>query len=573
MEPSQHITAVLQLVDRTLPASLQGKAPWDMRLGILCSSTIGLVLVATAPLFWLVVGLADIALACTGMGALFISLGAIWGRLGHRLALPLMLLLCFALQTFAVLRYGGADSPFLPFSLFPVLYAAVLGSPELAVGTGVFAVAYTWGFSALPPTMDVGQPPDAQMFWAVSVPPMVLVGGLIVGGLTRLRATASQAAEDARDEARQAQVAAEEALAIAETASRAKSDFLAIASHELRSPLAGIMGAAELLLHLDEPPDKVKHLAKTIGISGRRMALLVDDLLDLKRIERGDVRFKIQAFDIRELVTGVVAIVDSAPGEGASRVVVEWGPNLPSAVLGDGDRVRQILINLLGNALKFSPSGTITVRASEALVLEVQDEGPGVPESARGDIFEPFFRTEQGPNRNEAGAGLGLAISRRLAMGMGGEIVLLNSPSGAHFRVVLPLPTTTLPGAPADAPESSTSLHVLVVDDDPVILEVAADLLRCLGHEPTSAKSGALALEKCAEKQPDLVLLDWHMPGMDGFETAVKLQQNHPGLTLIGFTASAVEEEIQRAKQAGMETVLRKPMSLGALEGALAAVS
>ncbi|MCO4746838.1 MAG: response regulator [Proteobacteria bacterium] len=566
MDSSTHLERLLTLLDRPLRPDLDDRTRWSARLGVLIAVVIALLLLAVSPLFAYAVGLPLIGVSCIVTGALFLVLARSWGTLGHHVALPVLLGLCFALETVALLTHGGAESPFIAFVIFPVLYAALLGTRRLGMLTAAFAIVYSTAFSLIPASVDVGQPPEAQLFWLVSITPMVLLGGTIVGVMAELRA-------EAAEKALQAQADAEAAQVLAEQASHAKSDFLAVASHEMRSPLAGILGASELLLRETNDPESVTHWASVIAESGRRMAALVDDLLDFKRIELGEVRLKDEPFSPAALITEVVALLRETPKGQASTVRVTLGADLARGVRGDADRVRQVLINLIGNALKFSDGEEVTVVASESLTIDVCDKGPGVDPQIRATLFQPFVRGDSGPDRNSGGTGLGLAISQRLAHAMDGELHLLDSEVGAHFRLELDLESADVPELEPSLNGANRPLSVLVVDDEPLTRDIAVRMLEHSGHAPLQANSGAAALAACAIALPDLVLLDWHMPGLDGFQTATQLLEAYPDLQVVGFTASTAPEEHERAAESGMTTVLQKPMSLKSLRAILADAS
>ncbi|TNE92149.1 MAG: response regulator [Deltaproteobacteria bacterium] len=543
---------LFRVADRALPPDLDAPARLQGRLGVLLSAMVGVIIIVFSPAFAFYASLPAIAAACVVCGVGYLLLAVGWGRLGHGVSLHLLLVLCYVLESVAVFRTGGSESPFLAFLMFPVLYAALLGSSRtLAVWTGA-AVAYVFGLALVPASVDLGAPPDLAVFWQISVTPMALIGALVVLVVMRLQQAAWQEAQEAHRQAEAAHEAEARARAQAEQASRAKSDFLAVASHEMRTPLAGMLGALELMQEEADDATAVHRWSQVIARSGRRLSALVDDLLDFKRIERDELRLERERVEPL-LVLHEVAELLSPEG----RVRVEGGEGLLQVGIGDASRLRQVVINLVGNALKFSED-TVIVRASGDVVLEVIDRGPGVDPTLRDQLFDAFVRGDTGPDRNASGTGLGLAISRRLVEAMGGTIELVPTEIGAHFRVRLPL-------EPYERPEPTAvaegSLDVLVVDDDPLTRMIAARMVVVVGHRAVEVSGGEAALVHCAERQPDVVLLDWHMPGMDGFVTAERLRERFPDLRVIGYTASTAPDEIRRAEEVGMNRVLRKPIS------------
>ncbi len=356
----------------------------------------------------------------------------------------------------------------------------------------------------------------------------------------------------------------------AEVASRAKSDFLAQMSHELRTPLNAVLGYAEILLRRDDLSKAQHEGVATIRRSGAHLLGLIDDLLDLAKIEAG-------TFELREGLLSVASVLDGvrelvavqAAGKGiAVEVVVE--PEVASRVRGDERRLRQVLLNLAGNAVKFSGQGVVrlSARAREGGVrFEVSDQGPGIAQGDLARIFEPF--EQAGDARSRArGAGLGLAISRKLARLMGGEVTVESAPgAGSTFTVDLPLAAAGGPSADDRLALAPITGHVgprrrlLVADDDASSRALLRDVLEPLGFEVELAEDGARAIEIGRARRPDLVLTDRAMPRADGAEVA---------RALAGVPVVQVSSSVSGPPEPGLFAAhLTKPIDVDALLGTL----
>jgi signal transduction histidine kinase len=366
-----------------------------------------------------------------------------------------------------------------------------------------------------------------------------------------------------------------------EHATRAKSRFFATVSHDIRTPLHGIVGAAELLSRLNLP-EEGRRYTRTIEACSQSLLHLVDGVLDISRIESGAIELAARPFDLRRTVRGVCDVVHERAH--AKGLTLTLDDRLPQNALfvGDEARVHQILLNLASNAVKFTARGRVEVIARhepEGLQLGVRDTGPGIPLEDRERIFEPFVQGSDETHRRH-GSGLGLNIVRSLTHLMGGSVELVSEPGrGSTFMVALSLPKA-LPGVgapPAPLPARLDGVHVLAADDDPTNRTLLAAMLQHLGVPAQVLSSGLEALE--AEVAPNtIVLMDGQMPELDGIETTRRwrARESAEGLErtkILALSASAFEEDRRNYLAAGMDDVLVKPLTIDGLARALQAHS
>ena len=370
--------------------------------------------------------------------------------------------------------------------------------------------------------------------------------------------------------------AAERERLLALEASEAKSRFLANLGHEVRTPMTGVLGMTELLL--DHPLEAgQRERAESIRSAGEHLLRLLDDALDLARIEAGKLELEQAPFVVRELVDSLAGLIEPLARRRGLAFTCLVAEDTPVAVLGDATRVRQVLLNLLGNAVKFTSRGSVGLEVAQdeggGIVLVVEDTGPGLQPSQVERLFRRFEQVDGARTATRyGGSGLGLAICQELAAAMGGAIGVDSVPGrGTRFIVRLPLPAVPPPaGEPAVDAVAGVGRSLLLVEDDPVVAEVLAGLLRGQGHTVTVAGHGLAALAEAAVLRFDAALLDLDLPGMDGLALARQLRQQGLRVPLLAITARADPAAEAEAADAGFAHFLRKPVTGRRLAGALA---
>ncbi|RUL77603.1 hybrid sensor histidine kinase/response regulator [Dyella choica] len=364
---------------------------------------------------------------------------------------------------------------------------------------------------------------------------------------------------------------------LARTANQAKTEFLAQLGHEIRTPMTGVLGMAELLL--SRPLDETeRRYAQTIRNSGEVLLTLVNDALDLARIESGRLQLVHAPFDPRALLQDVAELQRVKALAKGLALRADIADDVPAQVLGDAVRIRQILLNLSGNAVKFTERGQVRLELTcdaERLQFTISDTGPGIAPADQAKLFQRYQQLDS-PQR-DSGSGLGLAICRELATLMGGAITLESAPrSGSQFQVLLPLQAMAAPTHPAPtiARNENPRWHVLLLEDDPVVAAVVEGLLAVQGHTVEHVTTALRALEALERVRFDAALVDLDLPGLDGLQWAalVRSRQADDALPMVAITARAGGDEESRAYAAGMDGFLRKPLHGEQLAQALAAV-
>jgi len=370
-----------------------------------------------------------------------------------------------------------------------------------------------------------------------------------------------------------------EAERAAVAANEAKSAFLAMMSHELRTPLNGVLGMARALQRTDLDHRQTGYV-DTILRSGDGLMAILNDVLDISKIEAGRMDLDVAPFDLRALAGQTVELWAEGAAAKSLALTCEAEADTPELVLGDETRVRQVMMNLVSNALKFTEKGSITIRLRAApaadgdggVEIVVSDTGIGMSPEQVSALFRPYFQAEGGAKKY-GGTGLGLAICRKLTSMMGGEISVMSEPgSGSAFRVWLPLPAAEPAPETATDPEGLPALRILVADDNPINQAVARAVLEAAGAVVETASDGAQALERLRFEAFDVVLMDVHMPHMDGIEAVGRLRAGQSGsanIPVVALTADAMPGEESRLKALGFDALQHKPVQPAALIAAI----
>lgn len=366
---------------------------------------------------------------------------------------------------------------------------------------------------------------------------------------------------------------------LAEQNSEAKTRFLATLGHEIRTPMTGVLGMAELLQGGELQP-RQRAQVEAIQVAGRHLLRLVNDALDLARIEAGKLTLEDSPFALRSLLSELVGLLRPLAEAKGLAFSLRCDAAVPAHLRGDATRVRQILLNLASNAIKFCERGELAIhvgpRQPQGIVIVVRDTGPGLGTEQQARLFRRFEPGQPASaDGRYGGSGLGLAISQELAAAMGGSIsVRSEAGRGASFRVELPLPAVQPPPSPetVPVPANPASRKLLLVEDDAVVAAVVSGLLERQGHRVVHAAHGLAALSELQAGDFDLALLDLDLPGLDGFELARLLRAQGRRLPLLALTARADAGAEPQARAAGMDGFLRKPVTGAMLAEALAAM-
>jgi signal transduction histidine kinase/ActR/RegA family two-component response regulator len=373
----------------------------------------------------------------------------------------------------------------------------------------------------------------------------------------------------------------------AEAANKTKSEFLANMSHEIRTPLNGVMGMLQLLKQSPQDKNQLKCTDMALN-SGRGLLTVINDILDLSQIEAGKMEVRSTTFSPLQLLSSTQGTFKSDASAKGLAFRCDIDPKLPEALLGDEGRIRQILFNLVGNAVKFTNQGEVRIRAYPGsmeknsgkflLHMEVSDTGIGIPEDKQSVIFDPFTQVDGSLTRKYGGTGLGLGIVKRLTELLGGTVALESEPEvGTTIRIVVPVGFAVQEQTPENAPDTSISLPalgILLAEDDPTNQAVAKRLLEKHGHKVTCTATGQEALDAMEAENFDLILMDVQMPDMDGIEATRRIRNDNsgkwdPDIPIIAITAHAMAGDRERFMEAGMNHYLTKPLDLDELTSLL----
>ncbi len=480
-------------------------------------------------------------------------------------------------HTFVALRDGQVVTP--PSQAFHVLLVLIALLPiTLATGMRWHRPRHAFGLTALAVLAIVTTGVWAHMTWRMPVlwaaPTITAVFGLGLLLLARHRAQV------------EAELRLQQELEVARRTSLAKRDFLAHVSHELRTPMNALLGVAELLSESDMTPTQRAHV-QVFRSSGQSLLDLINDLLDLSRIESGRLDIESEPFSLHRLIDHLDGLLGSRATAKGLQWQIQRSPDLPNGMRGDRGRLEQALTNLLGNALKFTPRGSVRLDVQpgdgpDQVRFIVRDTGIGIAADRLAAIFQPFEQADRGITRQFGGTGLGLAITESLAKAMGGSITVESAPgSGSTFTLTVPLPaadlvpaiieSSLLAGTPLAAPASDAKppspgrRDVLLAEDNEINVYLFCAMLDGQGVVIDVARDGLEALDRLRDRHYDIAFVDVQMPGMDGLTVTRELRQHELAtrrvrLPIVALTANAMPSDLEDSLAAGCDRHLAKPV-------------